>query len=118
MEIEQVLRESYLGVAPHLNERQKRLMAAAQAKALGRGGVTIIAGVTGLARPTIIKGQKELAESTESMQSGRVRRAGGGRKKAADKDPALREALERLVDPLTRGDPMSPLRWTCKSTRQ
>jgi hypothetical protein len=71
-----------------------------------------------MSRPTIIKGRKELAASSEGMQSGRVRRAGGGRKRARDKDPALVEALERLVDPLARGDPMSPLRWTCKSTRQ
>ena len=118
METERLVHEVFVTLAPHLNERQKRLTAAAEAKALGRGGITMVARLTGLSRPTILKGLKELGGVRESMRGERVRRVGGGRKKARDRDSGLMEALERLVDPGTRGDPMSPLRWTCKSTRQ
>jgi Rhodopirellula transposase DDE domain len=100
---------------PHLDERQRRLLAAAEAQALGYGGVAEVARASGLSRPTIHKGLEELQESP--LPAERVRRAGGGRKKVRDLDPSLVKALERLIDPVTRGDPMSPLRWTCKSTR-
>ena len=100
---------------PHLDERQRRLLAAAEAEALGYGGVARVARASGLSRPTIHKGLAELVE--RPLPSQRIRRAGGGRKKARDLDPTLLNTLEDLIDPVTRGDPMSPLRWTCKSTR-
>ncbi len=103
-----------------LNERQRRLHAAVEAKVLGYGGVKRVSEATGVARGSILAGIKEL----ESPQAGpvdephRVRRAGAGRKKLTDQDSGLREALERLVEPTSRGDPMSALRWTCKSLKQ
>lgn len=103
-------------ILPHLDERQRRLLLAAEAKVLGRGGVSRVAAVAGVSRPTIRKGLAELARPT--LAAGRVRRVGGGRKRLSAKDPGLVGALDALVDPTTRGDPMSPLRWTCKSTRQ
>lgn len=92
-------------------------MAAAEAVALGRGGITRVARATGLSRGVIAAGVAEL-EATEVLPAGRVRRPGGGRKRTVDTDPTLRADLERLVDPVTRGDPESPLRWTCKSLRR
>lgn len=100
----------------HLNERQRRLAAAAEARALGRGGVSQVARATGMSRATIHRGLADLEDSDFSLQ--RCRRAGGGRKKIRDTDPLLLKHLQELVDPATRGDPMSPLRWSCKSTRQ
>ena len=102
---------------PHLNERQRRLLLAAEARELGRGGVAAVARAASVSRPTVRKAIRELEEEP-APTSGRSRRPGGGRKQLAEKDPALLQALEELVDPSTRGDPMSPLRWTCKSTRQ
>jgi hypothetical protein len=101
---------------PHLDERQRRLLAAAEARVLGHGGVSLVAQASGLSRTTIHKALEEL--DTEPLPAGRVRQPGGGRKRLRDQDPALLLALEQLIDPTTRGDPMSPLRWTCKSTRQ
>ena len=89
---------------------------AAEARSLGYGGVSQVARVTGISRPTIHQGLREL-ESDEEPNSG-IRRAGGGRKRVEAVDSTLMEDLEQLVDPDSRGDPMSPLRWTCKSTRQ
>ena len=103
-------------ILPHLDERQRRLLLAAEAKVLGRGGVSRVAAVADVSRPTIRKGLTELA--LPALAAGRVRRVGGGRKRLSAKDPGLVGALDALVDPTTRGDPMSPLRWTCKSTRQ
>jgi transposase len=103
-----------------LDERGRRLWAAIEAELLGRGGVATVARATGLSRNTIYQGQGELAERQLrgwSYPKG-VRKPGGGRKPLTDKNPALLESLERLVEPTTRGDPESPLRWTCKSTRQ
>ena len=82
------------------------------------GGISLVARATGLLRPTIAAGLKELQLSSKShaVAAARVRCAGGGRKKLTQVDPGLLEALERLIEPSTRGDPMSPLRWTCKST--
>jgi len=106
-------------VLPHLNERQRRLLLGAQARALGRGGVTLVAAAAHVSRPTIHKGLSELAQGGVATDAtSRVRRPGGGRKSLAEKDPELLAALEALVDPDARGDPMSPLRWTCKSLRQ
>ena len=101
-----------------LNERQRRLHAAVEAKVLGHGGVKRVHDATGVARGSILAGLKELESANEpasSEASARVRRAGGGRKKLAQHDPSLLQALERLIEPTTRGDPESPLRWTCKS---
>ncbi len=116
MDTHTLLSETFTLIAPHLNERQRRLLLAAEARALGRGGVSQVARATGVSRPTVHKALQELGQPGES--GGRVRRPGGGRKSLRERDPALVAALEALVDPDTRGDPMSPLRWTCKSTRQ
>ncbi len=100
---------------PVLNERMRRLVAAAQAQALGHGGVTLVAEATGLARSTITQGITELTALPPGIGEERLRRPGGGRKRLTDHDPTLLRDLEALVEPATRGDPESPLRWTCKS---
>jgi Rhodopirellula transposase DDE domain len=104
-------------VSPRLDERQRRLLAAAAARTLGRGGITLVARATGMSRQTVYDGLADLDDAT-GLPAGRVRRAGGGRKRLVERDPGLVAALEALVDPVTRGDPESPLRWTCKSTAQ
>jgi transposase len=110
------LQEKYEAIFPLLNERQRRVIAAADALFQGRGGVSQVARASGLSRTTIHRG---LAELDENGQAGlRIRQAGGGRKSVVDQHPDLLTALEALVEPVTRGDPMSPLRWTCQSTRQ
>jgi hypothetical protein len=109
------LTEKLRRVWPHLNERGRRMLAAAEALALGHGGVSQISRACGLSRVTILHGIRDLAEP--ALSEGRVRRAGGGRKSLVTQDPALPEVLESLVEPLARGDPEAPLRWTCKSTR-
>jgi Rhodopirellula transposase DDE domain len=101
---------------PVLDERMLRLLAAAEADAIGYGGVSRLARITGLARSTIVRGQQEIA-SPLAVGAGRARRPGGGRKRTAESDPSFVADLESLVEPLSRGDPMSPLRWTCKSIR-
>lgn len=103
-----------------LDERLRRLLAAAEAQVLGHGGITAVASATGVSRRAIHAGLKELAERPESLPSatGRIRRPGAGRKKLVEQDVTLRADLERLVEPLTRGDPETPLRWTCKSLRR
>jgi len=100
---------------PLLDERQRRLMAAAMVEVLGRGGQARVAEATGMSRNTLITGTAELAGGAGPSE--RVRRPGGGRKKAIDVDPDLLVVLDSLVEPESRGDPMSPLRWTAKSTR-
>jgi transposase len=111
--------EVYRTMAPLLDERQRRLFAAALSQALGYGGIAHVSEGTDVARTTIGRGLRELKQGTEQLASQRrVRRPGGGRKRLVDQDPVLLGALEALVEPLTRGDPDSPLRWTCKSTRQ
>ena len=109
------LQRKYQTIFPHLNERQKRLVAAADAQYFGHGGVAKIAEASGISRVTVIKGKGDL--SGESLPLNRARKEGGGRKKISRKEPAILEDLESLVEPVTRGDPMSPLRWTCKSIR-
>ena len=116
MDTQALLASTFAAVAPHLNERQRRLLVAAAARSLGRGGIAQVARATGVSRPTVHKAMRELDQPGEPF--GRVRRPGGGRKRLRDTDPGLVAALEALVDPDTRGDPMSPLRWTCKSTHQ
>jgi transposase len=104
-------------MAPELNERQRRLWAASEARAAGRGGITATARATGIAIDTIRKGIVEL-ESGERLEAGRVRRPGGGRKSLLERDPSILDDIERLVDVDSRGDPESLLRWTAKSVRQ
>ena len=113
------IRQKYQMLDPELNERTRRLWAAAEAEAAGWGGVTGVAKATGLSRPRIVRGLQELRQrgTTGGVAPGRIRRPGAGPKRRADKDPTLLPDLDLLVDPATRGDPMSPLRWTCKSTR-
>ncbi len=107
----------YEALFPHLNERQRRLLLASEARALGRGGVSEVARATGAARSTIQIGMRELDQPAMPV-TGRARREGAGRRKATLKDPELGTALEALVEPEARGDPDSPLRWTSKSTRE
>jgi hypothetical protein len=116
--VEARIRHKYCMVAVELDERRRRQWAAAEARAAGWGGIAVVARATGLSRPTIMAGLKELTLSTKrrTVAAGRVRSPGGGRHQLIESDPGLLEALERLIDPATRGDPMSPLRWTCKST--
>ena len=109
------IRERFSAVAPFLDERGRRLVAAAEAFAAGYGGIAAVAMATGVAPSTIGRGLKELAQDEPSE---RVRRPGAGRKPTISKDPTLLADLEALVEPTTRGDPESPLRWTCKSVRR
>lgn len=110
------LRQKYHLLFPHLTERQRHLLAAADAEQLGRGGIALIARLSGFSRPTLYQAIKDLR--SEPLPVERIRRPGAGRKRRVEQDPRLLQALERLIDPTSRGDPMSPLRWTCKSTRQ
>src|SRR5262245_30669657 len=102
----------------HLDERQRRLVAAAEAEAFGPRGISLVSRSTGVSRRAIRQGLQELQEAALTKSEHRIRRPGGGRKRATDKDPTLRADLERLVESSTRGDPESPLLWTCKSVRQ
>lgn len=105
-------------MAPELDERRRRLWAAAEAQAIGRGGIAIVSRATRLSRQTIYEGLSDLGGNTkeEFDESQRVRRRGGGRKRITSIDPSVVSDLAHLVEPMTRGDPESPLRWTCKST--
>jgi transposase len=123
MDIESAIRERYQNLEWALDERLRRLYAAAEAKVLGHGGITLVQKATGVARGSIKQGLKELLPSQRAATLGndssrRVRRIGGGRKASVKDDAQLLAALESLVEPLTRGDPESPLRWTCKSLRR
>lgn len=111
--LESIIVEKYAAVAPVLDERGRRLWAAAESRAIGYGGDAVVSAATGLARATIRKGRSEIEAGVD--MAGRIRRPGGGRRSLGDSQPGLEEALEKLVAPLTRGDPESPLRWTCKS---
>jgi Rhodopirellula transposase DDE domain len=113
IELEATLVAKYAVLVPLLNERGRRLWAATESRAIGYGGDALVSSATGLARETIRNGRRELEQGVELP--GRVRRPGAGRPSLEKSQPGLRKALERLVDPLTRGDPTSPLRWTCKS---
>ena len=103
-------------IFPHLDERQRRLLMGAEARSLGHGGIRLVARAAGVREATVALGVDELDSGAGPL--GRARRPGGGRKRAADLDPGLRPALLALVEPQERGDPMSPLRWTTKSTRK
>jgi hypothetical protein len=117
METLEAIKRRFELLAPGLDERQRRLLAASEALVLGRGGGVAVSRATGVSRRVIRAGIREL-QAPESLPPGRVRRPGGGRKSAVEKDPGLPAALERLIEPTTRGDPESPLRWTCKSLRK
>jgi len=114
---ENSIRQKYLRVKPFLNERARRCWAAAEAKEIGWGGISLVAKATKMHRDTIAKGMKELKSPTKNANK-RLRRAGAGRKPNAKKDPALKTDLERLVEPATRGDPESALKYTSKSLRK
>src|SRR5664279_868901 len=100
-----------------LDEKSRRLLVAAESKAWGPGGISAVSKSTGVSRQVIRQGLREL-DQLPTHPAGRVRRPGGGRKPAKQKDPTLLTDLEKLVDPTTRGDPESCLRWTCKSVRK
>ena len=114
-EARQVLAVKFGVIFPHLDERQRRLLMGAEARALGHGGIRMVARAAGVREATVALGVSELDSGGGPL--GRARRPGGGRKRAADLDPGLVPALLALVEPDERGDPMSPLRWTVKSTR-
>lgn len=117
--IEQI-ESKYRSLAPVLTEQARRHWAAAEARAYGWGGVSAVGGATGMSPNTIRKGLAELvrqAHAPDAERTSRLRKPGGGRKRLTETDPQLSVALDRLVAPLTRGDPQSPLRRTCKSTR-
>jgi Rhodopirellula transposase DDE domain len=113
---EEGLGEFFEFLLPHLDEKQSRLVAGATARLVGRGGITVVARSTGMSRNTVIAGTKAFDVGEEP--TGRVRAEGAGRPLAEESDPTLLADLLALIEPVTRGDPMSPLRWTLKSTRQ
>jgi hypothetical protein len=115
VEVQESLAAKFEVLFPHLDERQRRLVAGAEARALGHGGIRAVARAAGMREGTVSRGAAELDSGEEPL--GRVRRPGGGRKRAAEVDPGLRPALLALVEPDVRGDPMSPLRWTTRSLR-
>lgn len=110
------LSKTYALLAPHLDERAQRLWCAAQAKSIGRGGITSVQKATGVSRPRITRGMQELL--APAINQGSIRRSGGGRKRVTVNDAMLLANLDTLIEPTKRGDPMRGLRWTCKSTRQ
>ncbi len=111
------LETRHSAISPQLDERQRRLFVAAEARAAGYGGIAAVSRVTGVAASTIGRGLKEL-EAPSTTPVDRVRRPGGGRKSLSETNPGLLDDLNALVEPDARGDPMSPLRWTCKSLRR
>jgi hypothetical protein len=113
-----VIAERFARVAGSLDERARRAVAATEALSMGHGGITLVARATGLSRKAISLGIRELRGEVPVAPAGRVRRPGAGRKTLETHDPTLRADLEALIEPTTRGDPESPLRWTCKSLRQ
>src|SRR5712692_6247954 len=115
MDAFQELQTKWNKLMPHLDERQRRLLAAAEARVLGYGGISLVAQASGLSRTTIHKALEEL--EAPPLADGHARQPGGGRKCLSEQDPSILTALEELIAPLTRGHPQSPLRWTCKSTR-
>ncbi|MCL2118708.1 MAG: ISAzo13 family transposase, partial [Planctomycetaceae bacterium] len=113
--MEEIISRKFPTLKPEWNERPRRLWVASEAMCLGHGGVSIVSRATGLSRPTILQGIKELNNS-ERLAENRVRREGAGRKKTTPNQPDLLPALDALVEPTAQGDPMSPLRWTTHST--
>ena len=113
VELEATIVEKYAAVEAFLDERGRRIWAATESRAIGYGGDALVSDATGLSRPTIRKGRGELESG--GAERGRIRRAGAGRPGIKQSQPGIKQALEKLVDPVTRGDPQSPLRWTSKS---
>ncbi len=113
---ERSIEQRYKGLSPVLNEQALRRFAATEAQAFGRGGVSAVSRITGIARSTISRGMKEITESRQ-VEAGRIRKPGGGGKAKLTEDSTLLADLGQLVEPATRGDPMRPLRWTSKSLR-
>jgi transposase len=111
------IQQRFAALAPFLDEKQRRLLAGAEAIAYGTGGLRRVAALLGMAKDTVARGMRELRDPG-SVEPERVRQPGGGRKPTTDSDPQLLDDLDRLISPTTRGDPQSPLRWTCKSTRK
>src|ERR1019366_5234297 len=107
----------YQGIIPTLNERSRRRWAAVEAQSLGRGGVCAVAAATGLSRTTIYAGLRDLRQG-DDLPAEHIRRSGGGRKTLASTDPGLMAVLGSLLEEATRGDPETPLLWTCKSVRR
>jgi hypothetical protein len=114
VELRESLAAKFSALLPHLDERQRRLYLASEARSLGHGGIAAVARAAGVARQTVAAGVDELEAGEAPIR--RVRRPGGGRKRLTETDPRLRSALLALVEPDSRGDPDSPLRWTTKST--
>src|SRR5512147_547313 len=114
------IQRKYQVLVPEMDERRRRQWAAAEARELGRGGISLVARAAGLSRPTITAGLRELEQPAPQRAAAatRVRRPGGGREPLVGTDPGLLTALEAPVEPVTRGDPESPSRWTCTSTRR
>jgi len=111
----ELLGQKYISLHSILNERTLRLWCATEARAIGHGGIIKVHKATGISKPTIIKGLREL-DSPSNLSKDEIRLKGGGRKKLTDKDPSLLMDLDKLIEPITRGDPESPLRWSSKST--
>lgn len=114
------IQRKFQALLPEMDERRRRQWAAAEARELGWGGVSLVSRATGLSRPTITAGLQELDQPIprRAARAVRVRQPGGGRRPLTETDPGLLVALESLLEPVTRGDPESPLRWTCKSSRR
>jgi hypothetical protein len=116
------IQRRFRSLSAFLDERMRRLVAAAESESIGYGGISAVARATGVSRRAITEGLKELKQPKLSRQvpslQSRIRRKGAGRKRTIEKDLTLLEDLDRLVDPVTRGDQESPLRWTCKSVRR
>jgi len=107
----------FIMLIPFLNEQRRRLFVGAMAKIVGFGGISFVSAATGVSRRAIARGIEEL-DNPGAFDSDRIRKQGAGRKKTVNTDPTLMQDLESLIEPVTRGDPESPLRWTCKSVRR
>ncbi|MDA8206469.1 MAG: hypothetical protein M0Z36_10395 [Thermaerobacter sp.] len=116
-EQEQIIRDKFLGFTQYLNERSRRVWAALEVRALGFGVVAMVARATGIHRDTITAGLKELKQP-EAVPLDRIRKPGAGWRRLTDKDPTLQTDLDALINPVTRGDPESALRWTSKSAQK
>jgi transposase len=117
VDLEDTIREKFRPLASRLDEHTRRIWAATEASTLGYGGISLVARATDISRRAILVGLREIT-SGDILPEGRVRRPGAGRKSNVEHQPELPAKLESLVEPLTRGDPESPLRWTIKSTRR
>ena len=113
LELEATIVEKYAALEAFLDERGRRIWAGTESRAIGYGGDALVSDATGLSRTTVRAGRRELESG--SVERGRIRRPGAGRPGIEQSQPGIKQALEKLVDPLTRGDPESALRWTCKS---